>query len=195
MEYHMHIVATPKCSYDDDIICFRDERLAGGSRWRWYLFIDSLDKNENPEERVMLSNASVRWCRCCPVMRTPHRRHRWRRRRSRRNRKGSNDGDGEGDACVQQRNAVVAWGGRRLDCVPMRHSFWPFHAYVFRCREFEFPLYFPPCFCRSTARVYVDPSIFGVLAIYIPGERPRGSPPSVGSGTDGADGTISAVPC
>jgi hypothetical protein len=163
------------------------------SRWRWYLSIDSLDKNENPEERVMLfSNGSVRWCRCCPVMRTPHR---WRRRRSRRNRKGSGDGDGDGDACAQQRNAVVAWGGRRLDCVPMRHSFWPFHAYVSRCREFEFPLYFPPCFCRSTARVYVDPSIFGVLAIYIPGERPRGSPPSVGSGTDGADGTISAVPC
>jgi hypothetical protein len=89
------------------------------SRWRWYLFIDSLDKNENPEECVMLfSNGSVRWCRCCPVMRTPHR---WRRRRSRRNRKGS--GDGDGDACAQQRNAVAAWGGRRLDCVPMRAAF------------------------------------------------------------------------
>jgi hypothetical protein len=105
------------------------------------------------------------------VMCTGHwlQKHRWRRSRR---------GSGDGDACVQQRNAVGL--GRRLDCVPMRHAvpieiFWPFQACINVILSvsriaasprvwIEFPLSFPSCFCWSTSSLR-RPVDFWVLAI------------------------------
>jgi hypothetical protein len=105
------------------------------------------------------------------VMCTGHwlQKHRWRRSRR---------GSGDGDASVQQRNAVGL--GRRLDCVPMRHAapieiFWPFQACTlfYRCHELQHlhesesnsPFLSLAAFA-DRRRVYVDPSIFGSSRLY-----------------------------